>query len=98
MIADVLALSDERDVQLELRNRAYRDGWEAGHVAGVDDGRQAEASERDREWRAIARPIARGGQAHADLERIRWTVRGEVRTRETFGQPHPGDYMGQDAT
>ena len=96
MTADLLALSDERDVQLELRRRAYRDGWEAGHMTGVGDGRQAEAAERDREWNAIARPVARGGPAYAEIERKRWTVRGEQRTRETFGQPHPGDYLGRD--
>ena len=45
---------------------------------------------------AIARPVARGGPAYAEIERKRWTVRGEQRTRETFGQPHPGDYLGRD--
>lgn len=98
MTADLLALSDERDVQLALRRRAYMEGWKAGHMAGIGDGRQAEAAERDRAWNAIARPIARGGAAHAELERRRWTVRGEQRTRETYGDPAPGDFMGRDGT
>jgi len=95
--ADLLSLSNERDVQLELRHRAYMQGWEAGHMAGADDGRQAEATERDKAWNRIARPIARGGTAHAEIEQRRWTVRGEQRTRETYGQPHQGDYKGREA-
>jgi hypothetical protein len=93
---DLLALSGERDVQLGLRLRAYRDGWKAGHMTGTGDGRQAEAAERDAEWNAIARPAARGHPAHAEFERQRWALRGERRTRETFAGPHPGDYPGQD--
>lgn len=27
-------------------------------------------------------------------EQVRWSVRGEPRTRATFGQPHPGDFPG----
>ena len=96
MTADLLDLSHERDVQLELRHRAYREGWEAGHVAGVDDGRQAEAAERDADWKRIARPVAYGGPAYAEFERRRWTVRGEVRSREDFGLPHPDDYKGRE--
>ena len=88
MTADMLALSGERDAQLELRHRAFREGYAMG--------REDEAAERDAGWNRIARPVARGGQAHAELERIRWTVRGEVRTREDFGRPHPDDYPGQD--
>lgn len=60
-------------------------------------GREDESADRDARWNEIARPVARGGPAHAELERRRWTVRGEQRTQETFGQPHPDDYMGQDA-
>ncbi len=96
MTADLLALSAERDVQLGLRHRAYAEGWGAGRMAGYGAGRQDEGAERDQAWNQIARPIARGGPAHAEIERKRWTVRGEARTRETFGEPHPGDYMGQD--
>lgn len=91
---ELLGLSDERDIQLELRHRAWREGWHAGYADGYGAGHQDEAADRDREWNRIARPVARGGPAHADLERKRWTVRGEQRTRETFGQPHPDDYPG----
>ena len=77
--------------------QAWRDGWLAGQQDGYRSGREDEAAERDQAWDAIARPIARGGQAHADLERTRWTVRGEQRTRETVSQPHPDDHPGREA-
>lgn len=94
---ELLGLSDERDVQLELRQRAWREGWDAGYADGYDAGHQDEAAARDRDWRRIARPIARGGPSAAELEAKRWTVRGERRTPETFGQPHPDDFPGRGA-
>lgn len=93
-VAELLDRSHERDLYTARIGRAYRQGWEAGHVTGVGEGREAEATERDRAWNRIARPVARGGQAHAELERIRWAVRGEARARETFGQPHSQDHPG----
>lgn len=35
--------------------------------------------------------------AEAAAEAGRWVVRGEVRTRATFGLPHPADYCGGPA-
>jgi hypothetical protein len=89
--ADLLAVSDERDIWL-LRLRAswqaaYALGWQHGHAAGR---REAEA-EQAASWREVAVPIARGGE----VQRRRWAVRAEARTRETFGQPAPGDYPGR---
>lgn len=95
-VAELLDRSNERDLYTTRIGRAYREGWAAGRAAGYAAGRQAEAAERDREWNRIARPIARSSTSAAELEAKRWTVRGERRTRETFGQPHPGDYPGQD--
>jgi hypothetical protein len=95
-----LALSAERDAQLALRHAYWREGYAlgyaagyaaGGYAAGYEAGRRDEAGERDRAWHAIAGPIARGGPAFAELERRRWTVYGEQRTRETFGLPHPAD-------
>lgn len=49
-------------------------------------------------WPQLARRVAviegkpRDGALEAEL--ARWTVRGEVRTRETFGRPHPDDFPG----
>lgn len=96
--ADVLDCSDERDVYINRITQARRAGWLAGHEAGYDAGREAEATERDAEWDQIARPVARGGPAHAELQRRRWTVRGEQRDRATFGLPHPGDFPGREVT
>jgi hypothetical protein len=35
--------------------------------------------------------------AQADIERRRWRLRGEPRTRETFARPHPDDFTGRGA-
>ena len=32
--------------------------------------------------------------AEETAEAVRWELRGEPRTRETFSQPHPDDYTG----
>jgi hypothetical protein len=87
----LLALSGERDAHLALRLVAWRDGYQAGRADGCDDGRRAEARERDRAWNAVAAPIARGGPSFAELERRRWGPGG----REHFGDPRPGDYPGR---
>jgi hypothetical protein len=86
--AELLDRSDERDAQLELRHRAYAEGYGAG--------RQAEGSERDALWNRIARQAHAHGTPYAEIERRRWVVRGEQRTRGTFSQPHPGDFQGRD--
>lgn len=96
-VADVLDRSNERDMYVNRITEAHRTGWLAGHEDGYGDGRRDEAAERDRDWRRIAKPIARGGPSAAELEAKRWTVRGEQRTRDTFGQPHPGDFPGRES-
>jgi hypothetical protein len=93
-VAGLLALSDERDGWL-LRLRAswraaYRLGFELGHAAGY---RQAER-DMTRSWREVATPVAHA--SGGELQRRRWAVRGQTRARETFAQPHPDDYPGQD--
>jgi hypothetical protein len=89
--AALLALSDERaqwqKYALDLARDAYRDGYR--------DGRADEARDADRAWAAQPRQRVRDGDALADVEARRWKLRGEQRTRETFGQPHPADYKGQ---
>jgi len=93
----LLALSDERDLWFRRLLAAAWDGYRRGLADGIDLGRRLEGAERDAAWNRIARPVARGGRSHAELERRRWAVRGEARTRETFSQPHPGDFTGQGA-
>lgn len=89
----VLAMSDSIDLQLRLRLAAWSEGWRSGHAAGYLDGRR-DAHRELADWHAIADPAATGGPSHAELERRRWRLRGEQRTCETFGEPHPGDYPG----
>lgn len=90
-VAELLELSSERDAWMARLGDEYRLGYAIGHALGVDEGRRLEAAERDRAWNAAARPIARGGTTHAELERRRWGPRG----REHFGDPRPGDFTGR---
>lgn len=71
--------------------RLHRAGWQDGFRIGFEAGRAAEGFERDEAWREMARPVARSGPLLAH----RWMLRGEARTRQTFGQPHPADYPGR---
>ena len=70
MTANLLALSDERDVHLALRHRAYREGymegsgeqWSAGYAAAVADVKRAQHD-------APSRRLAPGGAAMAGQRR-----------------------------
>ncbi len=95
----VLSQSDERDAQLELRHRAYREGfmdggrdqWSAGYAAAVGDIKRAEhgivgAQRQQRHpWHLCCRSCRLRGHRNG-------CTRCEDRTRETFGNPHPDDY------
>jgi hypothetical protein len=92
---EILDLSAERQLWERLIDAAWRDGYRAAL------GQLAEA-----EARGYARAIADVKAAqHAlynhlrrvrELEDGRWIVRGQQRTRKTFGRPHPNDFTGQD--
>lgn len=86
-MTELLELSDERDKWMARLGDEYRLGWKLGYEAGVAEGRRAEGAERDAAWNAIARPIARGSDTHAELEERRWGPGG----RDHFGDPRPGD-------
>lgn len=105
VVAAFIGESDDRSRQLGERLAAWREGYAAGFAAGTEVGRGAEAHERDQLWSEFSKPISRRGPAgpgvdekislaYDHVERRRWNLRGEPRTRETFGQPHPGDYQG----
>jgi hypothetical protein len=95
-------LTQLRAVAFAADPTATPEYWRAlfadAHRADLEDayqrGREDMAREYERDWAVIARPVARGGPAFAELELRRWGVRGEQRTRQTFGQPHAADYMG----
>jgi hypothetical protein len=95
-VGELLELSGERDSWMRWLLSSGRDSYRRGLADGIDLGRRLEAAERDRAWNEIARPVAHGGPSRAELERKRWTVRGEPRTRETFGLPHPDDYRARE--
>jgi len=96
----VLAESDRRDRELQARLDAWQEGrnvalaalsdsYEDGFTDGVLAYKKAQhathkAAEDLRDW-VIAEEA---------IEHVRWELRGEPRTRETFALPHPDDYTG----
>jgi hypothetical protein len=83
-------LSNERAVWLRRVLASWRDGYRLGWADGYDRGRCDESAARDRAWHLAADPVARGGPAHAELERRRYGPGGRAR----FGDRRPGDYRG----
>jgi hypothetical protein len=84
VVADLIALSDERDLELRRRLEAWREGWRA---AEAHLGEQYEAGYVDG---LLARKrIQHAGVRQLQLETLRWDG-----PREDFGRPRPGDYAG----
>jgi hypothetical protein len=89
-----LAISAERDQWLRRLLDAERAAYLLGRADGYRDGYERGARLLEATWPTV---IARlGGRAGAEVQAARWELRGEQRTRETFGRPHPDDYQGQD--
>jgi hypothetical protein len=82
----LLAESNERDRQLRLRLAAWEDGWRAGAAGEYTRGYQAAVADIKAAEHALY-DYLRSGPA----ETVRWALRGEPRTRATFGQPHRDD-------
>lgn len=95
----VLSQSAERDAQLKLRHRAYREGylegshdqWSAGYAAAIEDVKAAEHEIAARLHLDLPRWHLCCGRCRRAGHRTGCT-RCEDRTRATFGQPHPDDY------
>lgn len=87
----LLELSDERD----RWERFLLDCERAAYAAGFADGRAAERIEADRAW--SARPPRAAELLPGVAEARRWELRGEPRTRTTFGRLHPADYQGRES-
>lgn len=87
LIAIVVAISDERD-QWE---RIAIDFGRVGYIDGYAEGYRARMAEENQEFAATPRTPVIDGTTLAELAAKRWELRGEQRTRETFGQPHPQD-------
>jgi hypothetical protein len=94
--AELLELSDERDGWLRRVLAAERDGYERGHRDGWCEGYAAAETAMAARWAAFARPAARQLVRGIGLQRRRWQVRGQPRTRESFAEPHPDDFPGTD--
>jgi hypothetical protein len=95
-VAEVLALSDERDAWLRRLDGEHRGAFRLGYALGVEIGRRQVLDEEAEARRAAIRMVRDAGRL-SEVERRRWTVRGEARTRATFGEPHPADYPGRGA-
>ena len=88
--ADFLARSDERDMWLRRLDDTWRDGWAACAAA------LSNQYERGFADGVMAHKHAQHDAARlTETEARRWTLRGEPRTRETFGLPHPDDFPGR---
>lgn len=85
ILARVLALSDERDLQLNLRLADWRRGWAAA-VAHLGDVYEAG-------W--VDGILARKGIGHAIVEAARLDAARWGGPRERFGEARPGDYPGR---
>jgi hypothetical protein len=78
-----------------LLSRDWMTGYHWGcihaYALGYDAGRRDEAAERDQAWDEIARPVAKGGPSHAELESRRWGPGG----RDHFRDHRDGDFRGR---
>lgn len=77
----LLELSDERDLQMELRLEAYREGWRACWAIAYAEGRHDEGAERDEAWRVNAGFIA--AQLDPDGPKARELARQRLRAAES---------------
>jgi hypothetical protein len=99
MAAALVDALPDLGAEIELRSRAAREAYERGRATGAAEEHErqlAEEAQRRREMAALvpgARPGTRS-MPFTEIDRCRWIVRGEERTRATFGRPHPDDYQG----
>ena len=90
------AFAEADRIAAELSHRiawaraSYRHGVEDGVEIGRGQALAEEAAQR-REAAGLVRSAIRDAAAGRD----RWTLRGEWRTRGTFGQPHCDDFAGR---
>jgi len=85
--------------EIEYRRQVAAEAYERGRATGAaeeHDRQLAEEAQRRREMAALVPGATPGTRSRpfAEIDRCRWIVRGEERTRATFGRPHPDDYQG----
>lgn len=69
---------------------AWRAGYLTGHQDGWKAGYERAHADRDQDWSAFAKPVARELARSVGLMERRWGPGG----REHFADPRPGDYPG----
>ena len=79
-IARMLELSDERDMALQLRLAAWREGFDAGRPCGYDEGWAAAEDAAERDHQELARRVL--AIAHPDGPEAREDAARRVRTAE----------------
>lgn len=97
-VAELLATMPDPRAELELRRQLAREAYERGRADGWREGYERGARLLEAEWPSVVAPVTADRPDYAGLERLRWMLRGEQRTRETFGRPHPGDFPGRKET
>jgi hypothetical protein len=88
---EIRSISDERDRQLALRLDAWREGYDAGAAGQFEAGYAAAIADVKAAQHGLYNHLRRC----RETEDGRWIVRGQQRTRKTFGNPHPADYPGK---
>lgn len=91
-IALLLELSDERDQWERRLLAAERAAWQAAERAHADDYHVGYIDGLLRR-KHLEHDAVEAGKVYAR----RWELRGEPRTRETFGRPHRDDFTGRGA-
>lgn len=89
LIAAYLA-ADHAEAQTRL--------WRAYATESYHAGREDQAAELAAAWPHYPPMRAPRGPELAEILALRWVLRGQPRTRETFGQPHEGDRNGSGAS
>jgi hypothetical protein len=89
-LAALIGESDRRSSALGQRLAAWAEGYERGFDAGSEVGYGAAAHQEAQQRRETAGLVAE----ITGIQRARWSLRGQHRTRQTFAAPHPDDYEG----
>jgi hypothetical protein len=95
MVRALVNVLPDFDAEVKLRQQLGREAYQRGYEDGFQDGYERAHADMAKAWAEVARPVSKGALTYQELEARRWTLRGEQRTRETFGDPHPDDYIPQ---
>jgi len=87
LVAIVVALSDERDALL----RRVVDAERTGYALGYSDAMTGQQRADDQLWAGLPPRLPGNHMTLEQLNQLRWTLRGQARTRATFADPHPAD-------